>query len=79
MHDTRPDGSLRAAHDAGAPNTACSACGAPLHCGARAGASTCWCASWPAVTPVAGETCLCPRCLSARVAARQEREERGSR
>jgi|APFre7841882724_1041349.scaffolds.fasta_scaffold00310_21 hypothetical protein len=48
------------------PNTVCSACGAPVRCGALAGDTTCWCASLPSIAPVPGPGCLCPQCLAAR-------------
>jgi hypothetical protein len=72
MHDPRPKSSLAAGEPSAAPNTTCSACGDPLHCGARAGGTSCWCASWPPLKPVTGETCLCARCLTARIEAQRE-------
>lgn len=53
--------------DAG--RTICPVCGAAFECGVAAGAPACWCAGLPPVPPVAGEGCLCPRCLAARAAS----------
>ncbi|KXV15824.1 hypothetical protein CR51_02745 [Caballeronia megalochromosomata] len=48
----------------------CERCGAPFRCGTRAGDSTCWCATLPAL-PVdrlrPGVGCLCPACLAAEI------------
>ena len=60
--------------------SSCSACGAQFACGMVAQdhadetasqAAACWCMSFPPVLAVpatdAGTSCLCPRCLQARV------------
>lgn len=50
----------------------CPKCQATVSCGARSvGQPQCWCAALPAVLPViAGESCLCPACLSQAVQTR---------
>src|SRR4051812_39734536 len=45
------------------PATRCSRCGAGFACGASDCSTPCWCASYPAVDPVEGASCLCPACL----------------
>jgi predicted Fe-S protein YdhL (DUF1289 family) len=47
------------------PATRCSRCGAEFACGASDCSTPCWCASYPAVDPVEGASCLCPECLAA--------------
>jgi Cysteine-rich CWC len=48
----------------------CERCGAAFRCGMRAGDSSCWCATLPAL-PVdklrPGMNCLCPACLAAEI------------
>src|SRR4051794_18358058 len=48
----------------------CSACGEKFGCGGAEGKSSCWCAELPAVLPVTGDGCLCPKCLKAELASR---------
>lgn len=48
----------------------CARCGAVFGCGNLEGKTSCWCAELPAVMPVTGEGCLCPKCLKAEVAKR---------
>ena len=33
-------------------------------CGANGPEGACWCTRYPAITPQAGATCLCPACLA---------------
>ncbi|MGW8269063.1 MAG: cysteine-rich CWC family protein [Burkholderiales bacterium] len=47
----------------------CARCGQYFECGMLAGAERCWCAELPPLDPVPGETCLCPACLRAALAA----------
>jgi predicted Fe-S protein YdhL (DUF1289 family) len=49
----------------GWPAEQCSRCGESFVCGATDCSTPCWCASYPAVDPVAGASCLCPACLAA--------------
>ncbi|MDD5302862.1 MAG: cysteine-rich CWC family protein [Elusimicrobia bacterium] len=48
----------------------CAACGEPFGCGNVEGKTSCWCSGLPAVMPVTGKGCLCPRCLKAEIASR---------
>jgi hypothetical protein len=41
----------------------CARCGAPFHCGARAGDERCWCFEQPPVKLADAKSCLCPKCL----------------
>ena len=44
----------------------CERCGAGFVCGAKDPDHSCWCASYPSVTPTGeGASCLCPECLAA--------------
>ncbi len=54
------------------PQSRCSRCGAAFNCGATDCSTPCWCASYPPVDPVEGAQCLCPACLAATVAARND-------
>jgi len=49
----------------------CARCGQNFECGMLAGAERCWCTELPPLDPVPGETCLCPACLRAALAAAQ--------
>jgi hypothetical protein len=48
----------------------CARCKAQFGCGQAEGGGSCWCADLPPIMPVKGESCLCPSCLRAEVAAR---------
>jgi len=48
----------------------CAACGETFGCGNVEGKTSCWCADLPAVMPVSGDECLCPKCLKAEISRR---------
>lgn len=48
----------------------CAACGELFGCGNVEGKTSCWCADLPAVMPVEGAGCLCPKCLKAEISRR---------
>lgn len=48
----------------------CAACGETFGCGNVEGKASCWCSDLPAVMPVDGKGCLCPKCLKAEIALR---------
>jgi O-acetyl-ADP-ribose deacetylase (regulator of RNase III) len=51
------------------PNSHCPHCGKEFHCGSLGGESTCWCFSHPLlISPVQGEQCVCPGCLTQKIA-----------
>jgi hypothetical protein len=55
------------------PESACSACGAAFHCGAR-DRDPCWCAALPPLAPVAGRNCLCRDCLKKEIEKESAKE-----
>lgn len=48
----------------------CAACGESFGCGNEEKKASCWCSDLPAVMPVDGASCLCPKCLKAEIARR---------
>lgn len=48
----------------------CAACGEEFGCGNEEKKASCWCSDLPAVMPVEGAACLCPKCLRAEVTRR---------
>ncbi|WP_250462606.1 MULTISPECIES: cysteine-rich CWC family protein [unclassified Caballeronia] len=65
VDDTMMNVSLQSGSDA---TQRCTRCGAAFHCGALAGAATCWCATLPALPRERlrpDSTCLCRACLAA--------------
>ena len=48
----------------------CAACGEAFGCGSVEGKTSCWCADLPAVMPVEGKGCLCPKCLRSEISRR---------
>lgn len=48
----------------------CAACGEGFGCGNVEGKTSCWCSELPAVMPVEGKGCLCPKCLKTEIARR---------
>ena len=46
------------------PASRCSRCGEAFTCGATDCSTPCWCASYPAITPAEGASCMCPACLA---------------
>jgi hypothetical protein len=52
----------------------CPRCGEKVHCGARAGKSTCWCADLPYVMPMdPAAACLCKTCLEKEIALKTKK------
>lgn len=54
----------------------CTSCGSRFNCGADEG--QCWCMSYPPVLSVEGESCLCPKCMGAKIANAKDQEPQGS-
>ena len=48
----------------------CADCGESFGCGNVEGTTSCWCSDLPAVMPVTGKGCLCPKCLKAEISRR---------